>query len=76
MNDKTKEKKGENRYRYLKIFEVILHLFLLVVVPVVYLYITTGFNKYRLPEHINYVYGYWLVYIILLPIIYSFISRK
>ncbi|MEL0035246.1 MAG: hypothetical protein VW882_02430 [Gammaproteobacteria bacterium] len=59
----------------IKTLELLVHLFLIVGVPVIYLDITTGYNKYRLPEQMPVVYVYWLVYIVIIAIIYG-ISQK
>ena len=61
MNQKTKK----------FIIELSIHMFLVVIVPVAYLEIVTGFNKYRLPEQMPYVNVYWLIYIAVIAIIYG-----
>lgn len=38
-----------------KIIEFSIHFILVVLVPLVYLEVKTGFNKYRLPEQMIYV---------------------
>ena len=57
------------------LLEIVLHIGLLVIVPVIFLEVTTGFDKYLLPDFINYVYSYWLLYLIVVPLIYSRIGK-
>jgi hypothetical protein len=45
------------------VLEIAFHMFLVVAVPLIYLEIATDYNKYRLPEHMIYVYIYWAIYI-------------
>ena len=58
-----------------KSIELVIHLILVVAVPFIYLEIATGYNKYRLPEHMPVVYVYWLVYIFIIAVIYG-LRRK
>ncbi len=59
-----------------KVIELVIHLFLVVGVPVVYLQLTTGFDEYRLPEKMPIVYVYWLAYIALIAVIYGRIQKN
>ena len=59
-----------------QILELVVHLFLIVGVPVIYLEITTGFNKYRMPTYMNTVYIYWLLYIAIVPLFYKLLKGK
>ena len=72
---KPPEEKHKLRNTITKTMELMLHIVILIVVPVVYLELETGFDKYELPKHINYVYGYWLAYLIVMPIVYGIISK-
>lgn len=72
----TPPKEKTNRDKAYKLVEIIIHLILVIIVPVIYLEVTTGFNKYELPNVINYVYGYWLIYIILTQIFYGVFKKK
>ena len=58
------------------IFEVAFHMFLVVAVPLIYLELATGFNKYRLPEHMTYVYVYWGIYIFLTVLFYGLKKKR
>ena len=59
-----------------KSIELAIHVFLVVAVPFIYLEIATGFNKYRLPEHMPVVYVYWLVYIFIIAVIYGMRKKR
>ena len=59
-----------------KFVEIAIHLILIIVIPAIYLEVTTEFDKYTLPDFINYVYGYWMIYIILTPIFYGVFKKK
>ena len=72
----TGPKKITTRDKSYKIFEIIIHLILIIIIPVIYLEVTTGFNKYTLPDFIIYVYGYWMIYIIITPILYGVFKKK
>ena len=56
--------------------ELAIHMFLVVGIPVIYLQIMTDFNEYRLPEHMPYVYVYWLVYLAVTGTIYGRRQRR
>ena len=60
-----------NRKHLGTIVEVTIHIFLVVGIPLIYLQIKTGFNEYRLPEQMPYVYVYWLVYLAVTGTIYG-----
>jgi len=62
--------------KLLNLLELIIHFVLIVIVPVVFLQFTTGFNKYKLPDFIIYVYLYWLLFLIIVPIFYHLINKK
>lgn len=59
-----------------KSIELAIHLFLVVAVPFIYLEIATGYNKYRLPEHMPVVYVYWLIYIFIIAVIYGLRQKR
>jgi len=62
--------------KLLNLLELIIHFVLIVIVPVAFLQFTTGFNKYKLPDFIIYVYLYWLLFLIIVPIFYHLINKK
>ncbi len=77
MNTELETKNTKkNLFVIIKLLEVLFHVFLLVGVPVIYLYITTGFNKYSLPDYSIHVYVYWLIYLIVIPVFYSLIKSS
>jgi hypothetical protein len=72
----TPPKEVSNQVKVYKIIEIVIHLFLIIIIPVIFLEVTTGFNKYDLPDYINYVYGYWLIYLIVTPLFYNVFKKK
>lgn len=72
----TPSKEKTNRDKTSPFIEIVAHLILIIIIPAIYLDVTTGFDKYALPEFINYVYGYWMIYIILTPILYGVFKKK
>ncbi|PCJ46593.1 MAG: hypothetical protein COA74_13335 [Gammaproteobacteria bacterium] len=71
----TPQKEKTKKQKLLKLAEIAFHLVLIILIPVIYLEITTGFDKYVLPDFITYVYMYWMLYLIIVPILYSLFKK-
>lgn len=71
----SKKSQSNKNSVLISIIEIMIHVVLLIVVPVLFLYKTTDFNKYLLPDYVNYVYLYWLGYLIVIPTLYSMIKK-
>jgi len=68
--------KNTRKTNFLRGVEVFIHLFLLIGVPVLYLYFQTEFSQYTMPDYSTDVYLYWLIYPIVSAMVYGVLNKK